>query len=111
MKKIFAVAYVLLITVSLSFTSKITVNENTMVATFKGVTDDDYYKFIDENKKEVLFYDVNEEIELSLYDEEFIGSKFTISWEEKSIELVDEDGEFSGETKVVKSIIALEQLK
>lgn len=37
-------AFVLFISASLSFTSKINVKENTLTATFKGLTIDDYFK-------------------------------------------------------------------
>jgi hypothetical protein len=111
MKTLYSVAFVLFISASLSFTSKITVKENTLTATFKGLTEDDYYKFEDENKKTVLFYDINEEIEISLFDDEFIGNKFTITWVEKEIEMMDEEGELTGEKKIVKSITELLLIK
>lgn len=111
MKNIKAIAFVLFFTVSLSFTSKLIVNENILKATFKGVTEEDYYKFEDNDKKEVLFYDVDEEIEISLYDDEFIDQKFTITWVDKEIELTDDEGELTGEKKKVKSITKLELVK
>jgi len=111
MKTLYSVAFVLFILVSLSFTSKTTVKENTLTATFIGLTEDDYYKFEDENKKIVLFYDLNEEIEIGLYDDAFIGKKFTVSWVEKEIELMDDEGELTGEKKKVKSITVLTLIK
>ncbi|QNM85010.1 hypothetical protein H9W90_12525 [Polaribacter pectinis] len=111
MKTIFNLAFVLFISASLSFTSKTTINENTLIATFLGITDDDYYKFVDNDKKEVLFYDIDEEIEISLYDDDFINKKFSITWVEKEIELTDEEGDLTGEKKKVKSITNLMLLK
>ena len=113
MKTIYTVAFVLFISVSLSFTSKTTLpeQENTLMATFKGMTEDDYYKFEDGDKKEVLFYDIHEEIEISLYDAVFIGKKFSITWTEKEIELMDEEGELTGEKKKVKSITKLKLIE
>ncbi|MCI2229466.1 hypothetical protein MC378_09835 [Polaribacter sp. MSW13] len=111
MKTIYTVAFVLFISASLSFTSKTVVKENTLTATFKEVTEEDYYKFIDNNKKEILFYDINEEIEISLYEDEFIGKKFSITWVEKEIEITDDEGELTGEKKKVKSITKLKLIE
>ncbi|QOD59781.1 hypothetical protein H9I45_10510 [Polaribacter haliotis] len=111
MKTLYTVAFVLFITASLSFTSKTTVKENTLTATFKGLNNDDYFKFEDDDKKVILFYDVNEEIEISLYDDDLIGKKFSITYVEKEIEVFDEDGEETGEKKKVNSITALSYAK
>lgn len=111
MKTFYTVACVLFITISLSFTSKKTTQENTLKATFLEVTEEDYYKFIDQDKKEILFYDTAEDVEISLYDDEYIGKKFSITWVEKEIELFDSEGELTGEKKKVKSITILTLLK
>ncbi|QTD36360.1 hypothetical protein JL193_09310 [Polaribacter batillariae] len=108
MKPLYTVAFVLFISASLS--SKITIN-NSLTATFKGVTDNDYFKFEDDNKKEVLFYDVAEDVEITLYDDDLIGKKFKITWIEKEVEEMDENGEETGEKKTVKSITALSYAK
>ena len=59
----------------------------------------------------VLFYDINEKIEISLYDDEFIDEKFKITWVEKEIDLQDDEGELTGEKKSVKSITGLTLIK
>ncbi|WP_435414083.1 hypothetical protein [Polaribacter aestuariivivens] len=111
MKTLYTIACVLFISASLSFTTKTVVNLNTLTATFQGITDDDFYKFVDDAKKETLFYDINEEIEISLYDDDLIGKKFNITWAEKEIEVMDEDGELTGEKTKVKTITALTYAK
>ena len=111
MKKLYAIALLLFVTLSLSFTSKIIAQENKIVASFNGVTEDDYYQFLDIAKNEYLFYDISEEIEISLYDNDFVGKKFAISWEEKELEIIDEEGDPTGETKIVNSITQLTLLK
>ena len=111
MKTLYSVAFVLFISASLSFTSKKVQKENTLTATFIEVTDDDYFKFITIDKKEVLFYDVHEDIEISLYDDDNLNKKFTITWVEKEIELIDEEGDLTGEKKKVKSITVLKLVK
>lgn len=107
MKKIHSVAFVLFIATALSFTTKFSDIQNTITATFIEITNDDFFKFIDADKKEILFYDVIEEVEISLYDDENLNKKFTITWVEKEIELIDEEGDLTGEKKKVKSITSL----
>lgn len=80
MKKIHSVAFVLFIATALSFTTKFSDIQNTITATFIEITNDDFFKFIDADKKEILFYDVIEEVEISLYDDENLNKKFTITW-------------------------------
>tara|TARA_R110002049_G_scaffold2457_2_gene17957 strand:- start:8201 stop:8536 length:336 start_codon:yes stop_codon:yes gene_type:complete len=111
MKTLYSVALVLFISASLSFTSKSIIKENTLTATFIEVTEDDFFKFIDADKKEILFYDVNEEIEISLYDDDNLNKTFSITWVEKEIELTDDEGDLTGEKKKVKSITALKLVK
>ncbi len=106
MKKIYSAILVLLIAVSIAST-KVTIQENKIVATFNGLTEDDNYKFTDEKNKEHLFYDIDEEIEVDLYDEELIGKKYTITWKTKEIEDFDEEGEETGKTITVKIITSL----
>lgn len=111
MKTLYTIACVLFIATSLSFTTTSVQNSNTLTATFQGVTDDDFYKFEDDNKKTILFYDMDEEIEISLYDEDLIGQKFTITWIEKEVDDLDDDGEITGKMKKVKSITKLVNAK
>ncbi|WP_439128690.1 hypothetical protein [Polaribacter sp.] len=111
MKKLFAIAAVLCIVISLSFTTKNTILENKLTATYKGVTNEDFYKFEDDAKKITLFYDIDENIEISLYDDDLIGTKYIVTWIEKEIEQLDEEGEITGAKIKVKSITAIEEAK
>lgn len=107
MKTIYKLTLLLFISASLSFTSKTKAIENTITATFVEVTADDFFKFIAADKKEFLFYDVHEDIEISLYDDENLNREFNITWVEKEIELTDDEGDLTGEKKMVKSITVL----
>jgi hypothetical protein len=111
MKPLYCIPFLLFICATLSFTSKTILKENNLTATFTEVTDEDYFKFIDVNKKEYLFYDINDEVEISLYDDEYIDKKFTLTWLEKEIELTDDEGDLTGEKKKVKSITSLTLLE
>lgn len=110
MKKLFTAALVLLIAVSFS-AKKITIQENKLVATFKGVTENDYYKFIDDQKVEHLFYDLDESVELGLEDDENIDKKFSITWSSKEVDELNEEGDETGLKLTVKTILTIVQVK
>jgi hypothetical protein len=110
MKKLFTAALVLFIAVSFS-AKKVTIQENKLVATFKGVTDTDYYKFIDDKKVEHLFYDLDESIELGLEDDENVGKKFSITWSTKEIDEINSEGDETGVKLTVKTILTIVMVK
>ena len=110
MKKLFTAAIMLLIAVSFS-AKKVTIQENKLVAIFKGVTENDYYKFIDDQKVEHLFYDLDESVELGLEDDENIGKKFSITWNSKEIDEINNDGDETGVKLTVKTILTITQVK
>ncbi|MBU3011429.1 hypothetical protein KO506_08445 [Polaribacter vadi] len=112
MKKLYVVAFVLLITASFSFTTNVQEKSNKLTATFLGLTEDQYYKFVDADKNEYLFYDYNDDIDISLEDDENRNKKFAIIWVEKEINETDDDEEEISENVIkIKSIIALKLLK
>ena len=110
MKKLFTAAIMLLIAVSFS-AKKVTIQENKLIATFKGVTENDYYKFIDDQKVEHLFYDLDENVELGLEDDENIGKKFSITWNSKEIDEINNDGDETCVKLTVKTILTITQVK
>ena len=110
MKKLFTAALVLFIAVSFS-AKKVTIQENKLVATFKGVTENDYYKFIDDQNVEHLFYDLDESVELGLEDDENIGKKFSITWSSKEIDEINNDGDETGVMLTVKTILTIVKVK
>jgi len=110
MKNLFTAAIVLFIAVSFS-AKKVTIQDNKLVATFKGVTENDYYKFIDDQKVEHLFYDLDETVELGLEDDENIGKKFSITWGSREIDEIDDQGDETGVKLTVKTILTIIQVK
>ncbi|APZ45725.1 hypothetical protein BW723_05170 [Polaribacter reichenbachii] len=111
MKKLYVVAFVLLITASFSFTNKVQEKSNKLTATYLGLTEDQYYKFVDADKKEYLFYDYSDDIDISLEDDENLNKKFAIIWVEKEINESNDEEEESDKTIKVKTITALKLLK
>ena len=112
MKKLYTSVLILFIVVSFS-AKKITINtsENELIATFKGLTNNDYYKFTNDKNVEYVFYDLAQDIEIGLYDDDFIGKKFSITWKEKQIDVLDKEGDETGEKTTVKSILTLKLIK
>jgi hypothetical protein len=45
---------------------------------------------------EDLFYDIDDDVEIGLYDEDFIDEKFTLTWKTKQICAIGDDGEETG---------------
>jgi hypothetical protein len=108
MKKMYTAALVLFI--ALSFSAKkstLQEKENKLVATFKSITVTGFYKFVDDKDVSYLFYDLAEDIEISLEDESSLNKKFSIKWTTKQIDELDEDGEETGERITVKSILSI----
>jgi hypothetical protein len=108
MKKLYTAALVLFI--ALSFSAKkstLQEKENKLVATFKSITVMGFYKFVDDKDVSYLFYDLAEDIEISLEDESSLNKKFSIKWTTKQIDELDEDGEETGERITVKSILSI----
>lgn len=85
--------------------------ENTFIGTYKGLTEDYEFKFVDEKGKVIILQEVREDIEINLYDEKTIDKKFKVTWEETIIELTDDEGETTGETQKTKTITALEDIE
>ena len=88
-----------------------TQNPNQITATFKGVTEEGAYKFIDAQKKVYLFEDIDYEIDIDLYDDEYLNKNFKIVWEDDEMDIYDEEGDATGETTKIKRITQLQSVK
>lgn len=85
--------------------------EHKLTATFIGLTDDYYFEFKDTNGKTVIFNEISGEVEVNLFEDETIGKKFEITWEEFAMEETDDDGEPTGEKFSGKRIIAMSEIE
>lgn len=112
MKTLYTAALVLFTLISFSAKKATPINqENKLTAIFKGLTTNDYYKFVDDKKEEHLFYDVDQEVEIGLDDESLIGKKFTLTWKTKEIDVYDNNGDETGEKLTVKTILTIVAVK
>lgn len=82
---------------------------NEFEGTYEGLTDEMEFQFSDEEGKLHYFQEIDEGISYDLYDEEIVGEKFKVSWEERDAEVIDEENEEVTIEKV-KVITQLEKL-
>lgn len=80
----------------------------TLTATYKGVTEDDKFKFVDAKGAVIIFDTTGEDVELDLYDEEMVGKKFTLTWENFTEMETDDEGEPTGKKLTIKTIVSIQ---
>jgi len=112
MKKIYTTTIILFIALSFS-AKKITFQEkvNTLVATYVGPTENQDYKFIDDNKKEYLFYDLARRVIFEKEDDSKINKKFILTWKNKSVDEHNSVGQKTGKKITVKTILSIKLKK
>jgi hypothetical protein len=93
--------------ISLVNESKVSDNEKEVVATFKEVTDEMKFKFVNEKGEYIYFDEIHDDVEINLYDDENLEVKFNVFWTEEEFEELDEEGDPTGETSIVKTITKL----
>ena len=82
---------------------------NKFEGTYNGLTENMEFKFTSKDGKVHLFQEYDEEITYDLYEDEFVGKKFKVTWEEKETEVIDEENEEVSVQKV-KVITYLDKL-
>ncbi len=113
MKKIITFVIVLFVSISAigSANSLTEQKDNKFIGTFKGFTNAYEFQFTDEKGETIIMNEISDEVEIDLYEDENIGKKFEVTWEEEIIDLYDDEGEPTGETQKVKRITALKEVK
>lgn len=82
-----------------------------VTATFKGTTDEGGYKFVDEKKQTITFEELSYDVDIDLYDDEHIGQKFVVTWEDAETEEYDDEGDPTGDMIKIKRIVGLATAK
>ena len=100
-----------LFTFSINQTASAQEEKHIVVATYNGVTDDYYFEFLDEDGNSIIFNEINGDVDVNLFEEEAIGKKFEITWEDYSFEETDEEGNATGEMIAAKRIIAMTEIE
>ena len=110
MKAIFSLVVILFLSVSFTTSNMDQPNSNTFDGIYNGLTEDMDFKFTDTKGKVHLFQEFEEEVSFDLYDEQYVGEKFKVTWEARDIEETDDEGEPTGEVSKVSVILELEKL-
>ncbi len=79
------------------------------IITFSGLTDDYEFKFTDAKGKEIVFQEISEDVDVYL-DDELIGKKYEIIFEEDKVEEIDEDGNSTGAILIIRRIISIKEI-
>ena len=77
---------------------------------YDGLTEYMEFQFTATDDKIYLFDEVEDDLEYDLYDESYIGQKFKVNWEKRTIDVLDSDDEPTGEKETIKVIVGLEKL-
>lgn len=85
--------------------------QHKLTATFVGLTDDYYFEFKDIDNKPIIFNEVSGDVEINLFEDEAIGKKYNITWEDYTLDETDDDGEPTGEKIATKRIIAMSEVE
>ncbi|QVY64570.1 hypothetical protein [Polaribacter sp. Q13] len=108
MKTLYTATVILFIAFSFS-AKKIAFQEtvHTLVATYIGATENQDYKFIDDNNVEYLFYDISKNISFEKEDDSKINKKFILTWKNKLVDEYDSVGQKTGGQIIVKTILSI----
>jgi len=90
-------------------TSKLN-TDNTFIGTFEGLTQNMEFQFTDLKGHDYLFDEVAENLEYDLLDEKYVNQKFKVTWEKRSIPIMDEEGQPTGKTEDITIITHLEKM-
>jgi len=111
MKTATIIIYIALALVSspnLSSSNRINIDEFTGI--YEGLSEDMEFQFTSLDGKVYIFDEVDEDLDFDLYDENYIGQKFIVSWQKRVIEILDDEDEPTGQTEEIKVIVGLKKL-
>jgi hypothetical protein len=87
--------------------SDILITSEIITATYEGLTENLEFQFIAGNGKIYLFEEIDVDTEYDLYDEMYVGKKFRVTWEKRTIRVLDDEDEPTGEIREIKVILGL----
>jgi hypothetical protein len=88
-----------------------TVKENKFTGIYNGLNEYSEFEFIADNGKILVFQDIGDNITVDLYDELNYSKKFEVTWVKEKEEVLDEEGEPTGEVEEVNMILSLKELE
>ena len=84
--------------------------EYKFVGTYNGINQDVEFEFIADNGKTYVFQEIGDEVTVDLYEEVNFDKKFEVTWINQAKEILDDEGESTGETIEIKLIIWIKTL-
>jgi len=84
--------------------------EYKFVGTYNGINQDVEFEFIADNGKTYVFQEIGDEVTVDLYEEINFDKKFEVTWIKQAKEILDDEGESTGETKEIQLIIWIKKI-
>jgi len=86
------------------------VTENIFIGTYNGLNKNVEFEFIADNGNIYAFQEIGDDVKVDLYEEENYAQKFQVTWIIQRIEILDEEGELTGEVQDYNMIVSLNAL-
>jgi hypothetical protein len=83
---------------------------NSFIGTYSGLDENAEFEFIADSGKIYTFQDVGKEVIYDLYEEQLFEKKFEVEWISQIVEILDDEGELTGEMEKIAVIISLKEL-
>ncbi len=83
---------------------------NSFIGTYSGLDENAEFEFITDSGKIYTFQDVGKEVIYDLYEEQLFEKKFEVEWISQIVEILDDEGELTGEMEKIAVIISLKEL-
>jgi hypothetical protein len=82
-------------------------DDNKIIGTYTGLNDRFEFVFKTEQGSVLAFQEISDNVGVDLFDEATVGKKFEITWTELSVNILDDEGEPTGESAFVKRITSI----
>jgi hypothetical protein len=108
--KILLSFWILLIIPYFAYSQKVNpVKENKFTGTYNGLNEEVEFEFIASDGKIYVFQEIGEDVTVDLYEEENFEKIFEVVWIKQTVDILDEEGEPSGEMEQIQVIISLKE--
>jgi hypothetical protein len=84
--------------------------ENKFSGTYIGLNENAEFEFIADNGKIYTFQEIGEDVIYDLYEEQLYKAKFEVQWISQIVEILDEEGDPTGEKEQITVIVFLKKL-
>jgi hypothetical protein len=85
-------------------------SDDFLIGVYQGLTEKVEFRFTDLNGKDYFFDELAEDLPYDLIDQKYVGQKFKVYWQKRSIPVLREEDRTSEQTEEIKVIVGLEKL-